>query len=129
MASCDPQQLITAGQCYVCGIIPGTVQWMAVKLAILCRIKNGVTMACDLQTLIDESKCFLCQPIGQLYYIELAILCQIATSGGAAGTGGSVLQGNGPPGSPPVNATVPAIYTDLLNGQLYTWNVVTQAWI
>lgn len=101
---------------------------MAVKLALLCRIKDGVTMACDLQTLITEGRCFSCQPLGQLYYIELALLCQIAAAGGAAGTGGSVLQGNGAPVAAPANPLLPAVYTDLATGVIYTWRVDTQVW-
>lgn len=131
MASCDIQTSLTAANCYSCGIIPGTVQWWAVKLALLCRIKNGVTLSCDLQTLITEGSCYVCLPPGQLAYVELALLCQIAVAGGGGGGGGSgaVTQGAADPVAAPATPTSPAIYTNLTSGVIWTWNVVTQAWI
>lgn len=127
--ACDVQTLISSSTCFQCGIIPGTVEWQMIKLAILCRIKNGVSMACDIQTLLDEGKCFACGLApGQLAFIELALLCQIATGSGGGGSG-AVMQGAADPVAPPTNPTMPAIYTNLTSGVIWTWNVVTQAWI
>lgn len=43
--------------------------------------------------------------------------------------GGFVLQDFGAPVAAPPSPTHPALYTDLNTGVIYTWNVVTQAWI
>ena len=40
-----------------------------------------------------------------------------------------VQQGAAPPVAPPADNTMPIVYTDLSTGDIYTWNVVTQAWI
>jgi hypothetical protein len=49
--------------------------------------------------------------------------------GGGGGGSGAVTQGTGAPSSAPTDPTSPAIYTNLTDGVIYTWNVVTQAWI
>jgi hypothetical protein len=131
MATCDIQTSLTAANCYACGIIPGSVQWQAVKLALLCRIKNGVTLSCDLQTLITEGSCYTCLPPGQLAYVELALLCQIAAGGGgvAPGSTGQVMQGAADPVAAPAYPLYPAVYTNTTTGLIFTWKVSTQAWI
>lgn len=40
-----------------------------------------------------------------------------------------ISQGDGDPATPPADPTRPALYTNLLNGELSTWNVTAQAWI
>lgn len=55
----------------------------------------------------------------------LQLLCDITASGGAAI---QVFQGSGNPVAAPTTPSVPALYTDLNTGILWTWNVVTQAW-
>lgn len=39
-----------------------------------------------------------------------------------------VFSGNGTPASPPLNPTLPALYTDLLTGIEYEWNPNTSVW-
>jgi hypothetical protein len=124
--ACDVQTLITNGSCFVCGV---PVQ--LIRLALLCRIKNGVTMACDVQTLLSEASCFSCVPPGQLAYVELALLCQIAVAGGGGGGGGSgaVTQGIIDPVAAPATPGSPAIYTNLTSGVIFSWDVTNQVWV
>lgn len=49
--------------------------------------------------------------------------------GGATTSCGCVIQGSGAPVAAPTTPTIPYVYTDLDTGVVYTWNVVTQAWI
>jgi hypothetical protein len=124
--TCDVQTLLSSANCFSCAP-PG--QWGLLRLAMLCRIKNGVTMACDVQTLLSEASCFNCVPPGQWPILELAMLCSIMTTGtGGGGGSGAVMQGHGAPVAPPTTPTSPAIYTDLDSGINYTWRVDTQVW-
>lgn len=82
---------------------------------------------CDPNALLASGACFQCLSPGQAAIAELQLLCDISESGG--GGSGGVFQGSGAPVAPPANPDSPAIYTDLDDGVIYTWNVVTQAWI
>lgn len=59
--------------------------------------------------------------------LKECLLYAAQTGGGGGGTT-QVYQGNGAPVAAPTTASSPAIYTDLNNGTIYTWNVNTQAW-
>lgn len=83
MAECNPQSLLLEASCFTC--LPAEQQYL-VKLAILCRILNGVTLPCDVNTLLEEAKCFACLPPGIWPILELQLLCEISQGGG----GGSV---------------------------------------
>lgn len=53
----------------------------------------------------------------------------VTFSGTTIAGGGQLMQGNGPPVAAPLDPTQPAVWTDLLTGQMTTWNVGTQTWL
>jgi len=87
-------------------------------------------IACDAQSLITAAQCINCNiPLGMQFPVLIALMCQIANNPSSGGGGsGQVLQGNGAPVAPPPTASSPALYSDLVSGILWTWNVTTQAW-
>lgn len=85
-------------------------------------------MACNLAELAEASKCFDGMSDRRLEMAKTYLLCQLVDTGLGSG---AVMQGSGDPTGlvTPADPTSAAIYTDLDTGILYTWNVVTQAWI
>lgn len=79
MAECNPQELLLEASCFTC--LPADQQYL-VRLALLCRILNGVTLPCDVNTLLEEAKCFACLPPGMWPILELQLLCEISQGGG-----------------------------------------------
>jgi len=70
--ACDVQSLMNTANCFQC-LSVGEIAM--VRVALLCRILNGVTGPCDVQTLLSEANA-LNIPSGQLQLVEVAILCQ-----------------------------------------------------
>ncbi len=90
-----------------------------------------MAISCDPNDLAAAARCFKCLSGATLEEVQTYLLCQILNIGGAGGGGGGsgqVLQGNGAPVAPPPTASSPALYSDLISGILWTWNVTTQAW-
>ncbi len=75
--ACDPATLLPLANCFQC-LSAGEIAM--VRVALLCRILNGVTASCDVQQLLAESNA-LNIPAGQLQLLEVAILCQIQQLG------------------------------------------------
>lgn len=60
---------------------------------------------------------------------ERELLCKILYLLNGIKNIGNLLQGNGPPSAIPQDPTEPAYYTDLSNGDLWTWDATNQVWI
>ena len=84
-------------------------------------------MTCSPTTLLAEGTSFQSMGETQFQMAVLQLLCDISASGGGGGAA-QVFQGTGSPTNPPTAAGLPALYTDLTTGVIYTWNVITQAW-
>lgn len=92
-----------------------------VKLAILCNYAAGINMTCDVPTLLEAAKCFECQiPLGMVGYIELYLLCQLASGQAGGGGGGGVTCGTSDPVAAPTGTC--ALYYRTDNGSLWMWN-------
>ena len=130
--ACNPTTLLAAASCFQC-LTAGEQQ--LIRIALFCRIANGVTMACDISTLLSESACYQCLPAGQLSLLEIALLCTIMTNGGGGGGGGSD-QIKTYVADPNAEAVVPgtlnlgavAYPTVAGAGPNYNWNTVTHVW-
>jgi hypothetical protein len=123
--ACDTQTLLAIANCFNC-VPPG--QWQLLRIALLCRISQGVTLACDPQTLLSEAAAFNI-PGGQMQLLELALLCRIQTAG--VGTSGAVSQQVLATGNsvPPPDPTKPALSYNVATQVLFEWNVATQLWM
>jgi hypothetical protein len=76
--ACDAAQLLEASKCFSCkyDALPGLYQ--AVKIRLLCAIRDGETLECDPDVLAQEARCiFACVPRGAMDAIEITLLCAI----------------------------------------------------
>lgn len=78
-------------------------------------------MACDINALLEEAKCFIGVDRGLIKAVQAQLLCDISTAAGA----GLVLNGHGAPVDAP--GSTAAIYTDIDTSTLYQWN--GSAWV
>lgn len=127
--ACEPTTLLSDAACYICGLDPVMIQ--AIRIRLLCAIRDGESMACDPATLMDEAKCILCGiPPNMMTAVEIPLLCSIA-SGGVAGAAG-ITCGNVDPVAAPTDQTKCAIYINKAIPNAATfwyWNPDTLAWI
>ncbi len=90
-------------------------------------------MACDPAALMEEARCLQCNITqGMLGYVQLGVLCAIA-SGGGSGGGAQVLEYTGADptsdGITPTNLNSPAIaYKDDGSLPIFVWNTTTHIW-
>jgi hypothetical protein len=124
--ACNPATLLAAASCFQC-LSAGEVQ--LIRLALYCRIANGITMACDIATLLNEASCFQCLPTGERQVAELALLCTIMTNGGGGGGGGTTQVYQDHTGSPPDDPTKAALSFPTGGGPLSQWDVGSQTWV
>jgi hypothetical protein len=75
-------------------------------------------MSTDSQTLLSQAKCYLCLGITIGEALQLALLAQIAGSGGTGGNA-QLTSGIGAPTATP--STSPALYIDENTGTLYEY--------
>jgi hypothetical protein len=75
----------------------------------------------DPQTLLAQAKCYTCLGITLAEALQLALLAQIASSGGTVVTGGNVISGHGSPIGVLFPTTTVAIYLDEDTGAQYNW--------
>ncbi len=76
--ACDPAELLEASKCFLCkyDAVPGLYQ--AVKIRLLCALRDGETLECDPDVLAKEAACiFACIPPGARDAIEIKLLCDI----------------------------------------------------
>ncbi len=93
-------------------------------------------MACDPAALMEEARCLQCNITqGMLGYVQLGVLCSIASSGGGGGGGGAtqVLEYTTTDpttdGITPTNLNSPAIaYKDDGSLPIFVWNTSTHIW-
>ena len=123
--ACDPATLLSAASCFQC-LTTGEQQ--LIRIALYCRIANGVTMACDIATLLSESSCYQCLPAGQLTLLEIALLCTIMTNGAGTGGSGGLSDGVVDPVAAPTNPAVTNLYANTVNGTLFIWPAGGAAW-
>lgn len=74
-------------------------------------------MACDVNTLLEQARCFQCLSNKELQQVVTYLLCQIST--GSGGNVGAITVGHGAPTSTPT--TDAAIYFDEDTGTQYNW--------
>lgn len=86
-------------------------------------------MADTAQTLIEAAVALGYESLSDRGLKECLLFAASDGGGGGGGGSGAVTQGAGAPSSAPTDPTSPAIYTNLTDGVIYTWNVVSQAWI
>lgn len=117
----DIQAEFTASPC-IGGLAEGQIDQL--KVLLLWKSINGdVPMTHDdIQTLFTDSPC-----IGGLLEGQLDQITALLINAGGSGTG-SVLEGDGPPVTPPINPATAAIYYDRVTGEFHGWNTLTQAW-
>jgi len=126
--ACDPATLLASASCFQCLT---TGQQQLIRIALFCRIANGVTMACDIATLLSESSCYQCLPAGQLTLLEIALLCTIMTNGtGGGGGSGGLSDGVVDPVAAPTNPAVTNLYTNTaaVPKSLWIWAAGGAAW-
>lgn len=81
--ACSPQELVTAASCFSCQ--PVAVQ-IAILIHLACAIRDGETVACDPQALVNDANCILqCVPQGMTLAALIPVFCDIANGGGAGG--------------------------------------------
>jgi hypothetical protein len=120
VASCAPQDLLTGTECWLC--LPPLVQ-QAIRIVLLCAIKNGDTVICDPQTLQNEANCILsCVPMGSMAAVEIKLLCDIANNSGG---NSCVSCGAGAPVAAPEGCDC-GFYIDTTNGDL--WKYYSGVW-
>ena len=93
-------------------------------------------MACDAQTLVNQAACVeQCVPVGMMPAVEIALLCQIASSSSGIGGGGSggsgVTCGDVAPVAAPTGSC--GLYyqrnTGASPGAFYYWDAGSAAWV
>ena len=76
--ACDADQLLEDAKCYLCLIPAGYMD--AVELVLLCALRDGETLDCDPQSLINEANCIWCKlgaiP-GAMQAAKIAVMCDI----------------------------------------------------
>ncbi len=77
MPSCDPSELLGLASCFQC-LPEGMLE--LIKLALWCRISNGITTPCDIATLLGEASCFQCLTPGERKLAKLALICSLNAS-------------------------------------------------
>lgn len=78
-------------------------------------------MACDINTLLSEAKCFSCLDEKSQLAVIATLLCGIAEAGGGGGGGVQYFAGSGPPTTQtPANGA--GAYYDYTNKATYNWN-------
>lgn len=118
---CSPNELINGTECFLC-LSDDILQ--AIRIRLLCAIRDRENMSCDPQSLASESSCILnCMLPHQMKSAEVLLLCNLASNSAASGR---VMCGNGPPiDDPGVDC---AIYYDLQTGDVYKWRDSTGDW-
>ncbi len=76
--ACDPNELLEAAKCFSCKYSSQWQLYQAVKILLLCAIRDGEDIPCDPDFLANEARCLIhCLPPGAMDAIEITILCQI----------------------------------------------------
>lgn len=79
-------------------------------------------MACDVDQLLEDGKCYACLSPKQRAMIRIALLCAIvAVISGGGGSGGGVLRGVGSPEGVQM-ATAASVYYDTASGTFWIFN-------
>ena len=74
--ACDPNELLEAAKCFQCKYDSMGVLYQAVKIRLLCAIRDGEDLPCDPDTLAQEASCILhCMPTGAMDAVEISLLC------------------------------------------------------
>lgn len=119
--ACEPSTLLNGTECFLC-LTPDMIQ--AIRIRLLCAIRDHETMSCDPQTLVSEANCILsCMLPHQMKAAEILLLCNLAS---ASSSSGAVLCGHGAPVADPGVSC--AIYYDLDQGDVYKWRDSTGDW-
>lgn len=120
MSVCAYQPLIN--ECYA-GLESAELDWIIAQL--LCNLKgnivSGTPVICDVQSLLDDAKCFAALPPQIVKVISAQLLCDISVAIAAGGGGGGYLpkSGHGDPNGVVVGVIEGDIYTDLDTGTFW----------
>lgn len=100
----------------------------AVTAALLCRILQTLdpVATCDISTLIESGKCFMCLDDRAMKAVQLQLLCEILDASGGSGTGTGVDCGIVDPTIDPGVSC--QIFYNTANSTLWSWNDVAGAW-
>lgn len=103
----------------------------AIRVATLYLLKQiaGNTMSANQLANAAAKACLNCSDERSIWVQILYTLNQIQAGGGTGGGSGSVLQGTIDPVAAPANPAVPALYTNLTTGVIWTWIVTSQTWV
>lgn len=97
-------------------------------LALFCKILKAANpmASCDVNTLMEDAKCFLCLTPDQRSAVLLQLACEIL-HGGGTGTTCLVCLDHGETPTDPAPCDCSIAYN--LDAQFWYWNSLTNAWI
>lgn len=126
MASCNPQELLDASNCFGC---LNAYQLSLVQASLLCRIyqASNPMASCSPQDLLNSASCFQCLNGYQLLLVSTQLLCEILNAGGAGGQGCLLCSANSDPVDPP--SCDCALFYRRDNMNVWLWNSGTAAWV
>lgn len=81
------------------------------RIRLLCALINGETVECDVDTLVEDAKCYACLSAQQRAAIETYLVCQVAGGGAVGGLVGVVDPEGAVTASPGVSYANTALHT------------------